>query len=87
MYYFLIFVDSWALVLPTDFTKKFFAFCDFWMAQIVFFKLGEYFYHWLLPFSIAVIFHVFVFLVFVKMLLILAGFSVFGSFFSKEKPW
>jgi len=34
---FFSFFDSWAFVLPKVFAKNFFAYCDFWMAQIVFF--------------------------------------------------
>lgn len=89
---FFSFFDSWAFVLPKVFAKNFFAYCDFWMAQIVFFlKLGVHFYHMVTSiFDCSYIVDVFLCIscIFVKKLLILDGFSVFGSFsVEKEKPW
>jgi len=92
VYVFFSFFDSWAFVLPKVFAKNFFAYCDFWMAQIVFFlKLGVHFYHMVTSiFDCSYIVDVFLCIscIFVKKLLILDGFSVFGSFsVEKEKPW
>jgi len=92
VYVFFLFLTVGLLSCLKFLQRIFFAYCDFWMAQIVFFlKLGVHFYHMVTSiFDCSYIVDVFLCIscIFVKKLLILDGFSVFGSFsVEKEKPW